>query len=97
MNIRTLLLQFLCVFVLWSAEGHSQTYTTKFDSSEDLLATGQATLPKRDLHPLKHTRIHGARQTCNTWKSTPYKEVKHESSSSIRNEKQPLNAKGLRK
>jgi hypothetical protein len=24
------------------------------------IATGQATFPRRDLHPLKHTDIHGA-------------------------------------
>jgi hypothetical protein len=24
------------------------------------IATGQATFPRRDLHPLKHTNIHGA-------------------------------------
>ena len=30
-------------------------------SSAASIATGQATLPRRDSHPLKHTRIHGAR------------------------------------
>ena len=30
-------------------------------SSAASIATGQATLPRRDFHPLKHTRIHGAR------------------------------------
>ena len=29
-------------------------------SSAASIATGQATLPRRDFHPLKHTRIHGA-------------------------------------
>ena len=30
-------------------------------SSAASIATGQATLPRRDFHPLKYTRIHGAR------------------------------------
>ena len=29
-------------------------------SSAASIATGQATLPRRDFHPLKYTRIHGA-------------------------------------
>ena len=30
-------------------------------SSAASIATGQATLPRRDFHPLKYTRIHGTR------------------------------------
>ena len=30
-------------------------------SSAASIATGQATLPRRDFHPLEYTRIHGAR------------------------------------
>ena len=38
-------------------------------SSAASIATGQATLPRRDLHPLKHTRIHGARTHFNLMRS----------------------------
>ena len=35
----------------------SDEFVTSFAAS---IASGQATLPRRDFHPLKHTRIHGA-------------------------------------
>ena len=43
--------------VTLSIEG-SDEFVASFAAS---IATGQATLPRRDFHPLKHTRIHGAR------------------------------------
>ena len=44
--------------VILSIEG-SDEFVTSFAAS---IATGQATLPRRDFHPLKYTRIHGARR-----------------------------------
>ena len=55
----------------------------------------QALLPKAGRKHSRALRIKVFGQTCNTWKSTPYMEVKHESNSSIGDKKQPLNAKGL--
>lgn len=43
--------------VILSIEG-SDGFVASFAAS---ITTGQATLPRRDFHPLKHTRIHGAR------------------------------------
>jgi hypothetical protein len=43
--------------VTLSIEG-SDEFVASFAAS---IATGQATLPRRDFHPLKYTRIHGAR------------------------------------
>jgi hypothetical protein len=43
--------------VILSIEGFDE-FVASFAAS---IATGQATLPKRDFHPLKYTRIHGAR------------------------------------
>ena len=49
-----------------SSRDHQVILSTKgsdgfVTSSAASIATGQATLPRRDFHPLKHTRIHGAR------------------------------------
>ena len=43
--------------VILSIEGSDEFVA----SSAASIATGQATLPRRDFHPLKHTRLHGAR------------------------------------
>jgi hypothetical protein len=43
--------------VILFTEG-SDEFVASFAAS---IATGQATLPRRDFHPLKYTRIHGAR------------------------------------
>ena len=42
--------------VILSIEGSDEFVA----SSAASITTGQATLPRRDFHPLKHTRIHGA-------------------------------------
>ena len=54
--------------VLRPASSRSHQVTLSIEGSDGFvassaasIATGQATLPRRDFHPLKHTRIHGAR------------------------------------
>ncbi len=53
---------------LWPASSRDHQVILSIEGSDEFvassaasIATGQATLPRRDFHPLEYTRIHGAR------------------------------------